>query len=233
MLGKTCRTPLLALLALVSGLALGLILDAGSIHSEPRMDFQRFHQLLEERFGAQRLRVSHDWEKMLEEVAKLPDDQKVRHVSRFFHRHLRYETDIRLWGKEDYWATPLETLGMGRGDCEDWAIAKYFSLRLLGIDDRHLRLIYVRAGPRTGSGGEPHMVLGYYPDPAGEPLILDNMIRDVLPASRRTDLIPVFSFNSQGLFVGLRSTPSGPSSARLSHWREVLDRVRREGMHFE
>ena len=227
--GIPCRTVLLALLVM----ALGLVLGADSTQSDPRMDFERFHQLMEQKFGPQRLRVSQNWETLLEEVAGLPDDQKARRVNRFFHRHLRYETDIRLWGKEDYWATPLETLGQGRGDCEDWAIAKYFSLRLLGIDDRHLRLIYARARSRIGQDSEAHMVLGYYPDPAGEPLILDSLIREVLPASRRDDLTPVFSFNSQGLWIGLRATPTSASPTPLSLWRDVLERVSREGIHWE
>ncbi len=197
------------------------------------IDFQRFHQLMEERFGAGRVRESQAWEKMLQDIALLPDREKALRVSRFLHRRLKYAEDERLWGEDDYWATPLETLGQGRGDCEDWAIAKYFSLRAAGIEDRNLRLIYasIRRNDFGTTVTEAHMVLGYYPQPTAEPLILDNLNHRVLPASQRPDLTPVFSFNSAGLWVGQRAMPStGKASAPLSRWRDVLERVQREGM---
>ncbi len=187
---------------------------------------------MEERFGSRRVRVSQAWERLLQDTAQLSDTEKADRVNRFFYQHLRYARDIDNWGQEDYWATPLETMGKGLGDCEDWAIAKYFSLRALGISDRHLRLIYVSA--RITYAGrtitEPHMVLGYYPDPADEPLILDNLIRQVRPASQRPDLTPVFSFNSEGLWVGLQQPGGAGASAPLSRWRDVLERVQEEGM---
>ena len=94
-----------------------------------------------------------------------------------------------------------------------------------------MRLIYVRAkigGPHS-SISQAHMVLGYYPKPGDEPLILDNLVTEIYPASRRTDLTPVFSFNSEGLWVG--QTNSGNSAtARLSRWRGVIERMQQEGM---
>ncbi|GAB2604732.1 transglutaminase-like cysteine peptidase [Nitrincola alkalisediminis] len=202
--------------------------------SRVAIDFTRFHQLMESRYGASRVGVSREWERMLNEIASLSDQDKIQRVNQFFHRHLRYQTDIRLWGVEDYWASPLETLGKGMGDCEDYAIAKYISLRKAGISDNNLRLIYVRArtgGPRS-TVTEAHMVLGYYPHPTAEPLILDSLISTVEPASRRPDLTPVFSFNSEGLWAGNSATPAASSTARLSRWRSVLDRIQQEGVSF-
>ena len=120
-------------------------------------------------------------------------------------------------------------IGRGAGDCEDFSIAKYITLQMLGIGNDRLRLIYVRA--RIGSTTTvAHMVLGFYPQPTDEPLILDNLISSVRPASMRSDLAPVFSFNSAGLWVGGGTASMADPTTRLSRWRDVLDRMRQEGL---
>ena len=121
----------------------------------------------------------------------------------------------------------LETLGKGQGDCEDFAIGKYFSLLAAGVPSVKMRLVYVRA--QIGALIQAHMVLAYYPEPDAEPLILDNLITDIRPASRRPDLIPVFSFNAEGLWQGVAGASAGDPSARLSRWREVLTKAKAEG----
>jgi hypothetical protein len=73
------------------------------------------------------------------------------------------------------------------------------------------------------------MVLAYYANAQAEPLILDNLITDIRPASRRPDLTPVFSFNSEGLWHGNGSQRMGDAAERLSPWREVLRKARAEG----
>lgn len=195
-------------------------------------DFSRLHHLMERRYGRDRVEVSRDWERMLSEAGTLPEQARLQRVNRFFHRHLSYQLDQSLWGKEDYWATPLETLGRGLGDCEDYAIAQYISLRMAGIDDDRLRLIYVRAkigGPRS-SISQAHMVLGYYATPSSDPLLLDSLTSDILPGSQRPDLTPVFSFNSQGLWTpGATASAANPVD-RLSRWRLVLEKIRQEGV---
>ena len=109
-------------------------------------------------------------------------------------------------------------------------MAKYFSLLSLGVAPERLRLVYVRAAI-GGAGGTSvaHMVLAYYATPQAEPLILDNLIGDIRPASRRPDLTPVFSFNAQGLWQGVGAMSAGDPLARLSRWREVLAKAREEG----
>jgi predicted transglutaminase-like cysteine proteinase len=158
------------------------------------------------------------------------DEQRLQEVNRFFNRRIVFVDDIEAWGQNDYWASPLETLEKGRGDCEDFAIAKYFSLIASGVPAAKMRLVYVRA-TIGGPGGvvQPHMVLAYYAQPAAEPLILDNLIGDVRPASRRPDLQPVFSFNGEGLWEGAGARPVGDPLARLSRWRDVLAKARAEG----
>jgi len=76
---------------------------------------------------------------------------------------------------------------------------------------------------------QAHMVLAYYATPAAEPLILDNLISEVRPASRRPDLVPVFSFNSDGLWQGVGAQAAGDPVSRLSRWRDVLAKARAEG----
>lgn len=143
-------------------------------------------------------------------------------VNIFFNR-LRFLDDIKLWGKKDYWATPLEFLGAGGGDCEDFSVAKYFTLRELGIADEKLRLVYVKALELN----QFHMVVAYYPTPAAVPFILDNLEGTIRLATERNDLAPVYSFNGQHLWL-MRARGQGElagEASRLSLWNELRDRV--------
>jgi predicted transglutaminase-like cysteine proteinase len=173
------------------------------------------------------------WKSMLDQARPLDTDDKLNSVNQFFNRRLRFTTDQMAWGRPDYWATPLEFMLQGQGDCEDFAIAKYVSLLKLGVPSDRLRLIYVRArfGSASSGNSEAHMVLGYYSDPTGEPRILDNLVNSIRPATARTDLTPIFSFNSQGLWVPGSAKPAAPDpTARLSRWRNLLDRMGAEGL---
>jgi predicted transglutaminase-like cysteine proteinase len=158
------------------------------------------------------------------------DDARLAAVNHFFNRRIAFADDTRTWNQLDYWASPLELLAKGAGDCEDYVIAKYFSLLVTGVPVSQLRLVYVRL-QMGGSAGvvQPHMVLAYYASHAAEPLILDNLINDIRPASRRTDLIPVFSFNGEGLWQGVDGPAVPDSITRLSRWREVLAKAKAEG----
>jgi predicted transglutaminase-like cysteine proteinase len=151
-------------------------------------------------------------------------------VNEFFNRRVVFTDDRIAFGQDDHWASPLETLETGMGDCEDYAIAKYFSLLAAGVPVARLRLVYVRAaigGP--GGVSQAHMVLAWYAQPGAEPLILDNLIGEVRPASRRPDLTPVFSFNSEGLWQGTAGASAGDPVSRLSRWREIIAKARAEG----
>ncbi len=75
----------------------------------------------------------------------------------------------------------------------------------------------------------PHMVLAHYATPGAEPSILDNLVGDIRPASRRRDLEPVFSFNGEGLWQGVGTSRAGDPAARLSRWRDVQVKARAEG----
>lgn len=159
---------------------------------------------------------------LVERNGAMTDDQMLKVVNDFFNQ-VPYYLDIDHWGKPDYWATPFETLTTFGGDCEDYAIAKYFTLRELGIDDGKLRISYVKAL----NWDQPHMVLTYSPSPRKIPVVLDNLIPEIKSATERTDLIPVYSFNAQGLWLAKergRGQYVG-SSDRLGEWTDMLQRL--------
>jgi predicted transglutaminase-like cysteine proteinase len=175
-----------------------------------------------------------DWQRASADATAMnAAEDKLRRVNEFFNRRIRFADDLEVWGQSDYWATPMETLAKGQGDCEDFTIGKYFTLLAAGIPDDQLRLVYVKA--RIGGPGsslqQAHMVLAYYSAPDAEPLVLDNLITEIRPASRRPDLTPVFSFNSQGIWAGAAggTAPSAGGIGRLSRWQDLLQRARREG----
>lgn len=170
-----------------------------------------------------------EWRAMIESARLLTEREKLDAVNRFFNRSLAFASDVSTWGAQDHWSTPLEFMERGRGDCEDFAIAKYVSLRMLGFGSERLRLMYVHA--QVGAGKPiAHMVLGFFPTPESEPLLLDNMIDSVRPASMRQDLAAVYSFNTRGVWVGDGRAPVADPAQRLSRWRGLLRRMRIEGM---
>ena len=196
------------------------------------VEVDRMLLLAGQRYGDSGAASVAAWRDLLTQSASQPDAVKLRRVNEFFNRRTRFGEDSEIWGTQDYWATPLETLGRAQGDCEDFAIAKYVTLKLLGIPSEKLRLTYVKArigGPQS-TLVQAHMVLSYYPAPDDEPLVMDNLISDIRPASRRTDLITIFGFNAEGLWVGGASPRAASASQRLSKWQSVLARMREEGI---
>ena len=207
-----------------------VLILAGWVTAAPDLD--RMQRLASERYGARAVETITAWRQLLADSADLDTEAKLSRINTFFNRRVRFLDDEVVWGTKDYWATPLDTMGRGAGDCEDYSISKYVSLLLIGVPTEKLRLIYVRAqiGGASSTVTQAHMVLGYYSTPDSEPLILDNLIGDVREAGRRQDLIPVFSFNSAGLWAAGASASSGDPTARLSRWRAALERMREEGL---
>lgn len=209
---------------LLRGLA-GLVLLVSAL--VPRAwDADRMN-LAAQRLGPRAVEGARALQPLLARMSGLDEAAKLPLVNEFFNRRILFRDDTEVWGQVDYWASPLETLNKGAGDCEDYAIAKYFSLVAAGMPVAKLRLVYVRA--QIGGAVQAHMVLAYYAQPEAEPLILDSLIGEVRPASRRPDLAPVFSFNSEGLWQGVAGASAGDPVARLSRWREVLEKARAEG----
>ena len=185
---------------------------------------------MEKRYGSDGSALLERWNKVVMDGAQQSPEAQIKQVNQFFNRNLHYTEDLLLWKKSDYWATPLETLGVRAGDCEDYTFAKYLTLLRMGVPSQHLRLIYVRAriGGMQSKIFQAHMVLGYYAQPDSVPLIMDSLVGTIEPANRRPDLRPVFSFNSEGLWVGDHRSTADPT-ARLSRWRDLLARAQEEG----
>ena len=194
-------------------------------------EFDLLFNRVQQRYGNVAAHLVQDWESVLISSRNLPETDKLKRINEFFNRRIRFEDDTQVWHQVDYWATPLELIGKGAGDCEDFSIVKYFSLREAGVAREKLRMTYVRAriGGPNSDVNVAHMVLAYYPAPDAEPLILDNLISDIRPASRRTDLTPVYSFNSDGVFSGSSAQVVTPVD-RLSRWKDLLLRMQAEGM---
>lgn len=179
-------------------------------------------KLVEERFGAPARERMNRWVELARLGKAATDDRRLQMVNTFFNG-VPFRSDLEHWGQEDYWATPVELLATHGGDCEDYSIAKFLTLKAMGIDEDKLRITYVKAIELN----QAHMVLAYYPTPDADPLILDNLINDILPASRRTDLSPVYSFNGSGLWLNKlqgQSTRVGDAT-RISRWADLNNRL--------
>jgi predicted transglutaminase-like cysteine proteinase len=160
---------------------------------------------------------------LISEVTPLDDQKKLQRVNQFFNDEVRFISDELHWKQEDYWATPYESLVRRAGDCEDFSLAKYFTLIKAGMDPEKLRITYVKAIKL----GQAHMVLAYYPTPSAEPLVLDNLIPEIKKASKRRDLVPVYSFNASGFWLNKMSGKNirlGGAS-RVTMWTEFIERM--------
>lgn len=196
-------------------------------------DFDRLLASITQRWGAAAGPKFNGWRALVVGAGSAQDTERLKRANDFFNRQIQFGEDAIIWNQPDYWATPMETLGRGAGDCEDFAIAKYYTLKEMGVASEKLRLIYVRAktGASDAAPTQAHMVLAYYNQPDAEPLVLDNLVAEIRQASRRPDLVPVFSFNSEGVFTGTSPKDGSPSAGvgRLSRWEELLKRARLEG----
>ncbi len=177
---------------------------------------------IEREYGAPAVRRIERWQRMMEFASDFKEDEKLKMVNDFFNS-VKFVEDSKNWGVDDYWATPIEFLAKNGGDCEDFSIAKYFTLIAIGVPEARLRMTYVTAVGVNRS----HMVLTYFSSPRAMPLVLDNLNPRILPASEREDLVPVYSFNGSGLWLA-KSIGSGreiAGSNRLGAWRGLQARM--------
>ena len=172
------------------------------------------------RFGPEARARLEAWKRDAAERKRAPvvEGALLNDVNRMLNR-VPFVDDAVHWGEEDYWATPAESIGSNGADCEDFSIAKYFLLKELGVPIARLRLTYVKSLKLN----QPHMVLAYYPRPDAEPLVLDNLEDTVRPASQRRDLVPVYSFNDEEVWVEMRGRAGSPQ--QLRNWRALMERL--------
>ena len=183
------------------------------------------HQLksIENKFGIQARTRVEDWDAMIESSKDETILNKIKNVNDFFNK-IPYASDLSTWGVKDYWATPFEFMGIGAGDCEDYAIAKYFSLIKLGISDEKLRITYVSYKKANSKFEQAHMVLTYYHKVGVEPVVLDNINKTLQVASKRPDLVPVYSFNASGLWQAKTKGESRVGNNELKSWKDLMSR---------
>ena len=137
--------------------------------------------------------LAASWHKVREKIASLPPDKQVIEVNKFFNR-FPYRLDSEAYGIMDYWATPAEFMAKS-GDCEDYAIIKYFALRQLGFDTDALRIVVLTDTIRNLA----HGVLAVYI--ASEVYILDNLSNLAMSHNRLKHYKPQFSVNEKYRWV--------------------------------
>ena len=215
------RISCLALRAFLAAVLLTCL--SGALHAAQPFTIDQGTLLWAQRqFGGEGRRRLLSWQDFMRRVDK-DEHIFVEQVNKFFNSFV-FVGDAQHWGRSDYWATPTEFIASGGGDCEDFAIAKFFSLKSLGISSDKLALNYVFASRLNQS----HLVLAYYPLPGKEPWILDNLMDAIKPASQRTDLVPIYSFNANTLWESkeLEKGKRIGNSRRIRPWRELLTRMK-------
>jgi predicted transglutaminase-like cysteine proteinase len=217
----------LLVLAGAASLAAGVI---GTLEAQPRIELgfttavsERLIELYSGRFGPRAAERLQAWKTYAGTRGAAPGTERdlLEEVNRVLNR-IAFVDDARHWGEVDYWATPAESVASNGADCEDYTIAKYFLLKELGVPIAKLRLTYVKSVKLN----QAHMVLAYYPRPDADPLVLDNLEERVRPASQRNDLIPVYSFNDEEVWVELRGRSGSPTQIR--NWSALIARLERE-----
>lgn len=136
-----------------------------------------------------------EWRSLVSSLEGQSQREQLREINDWGNAH-PYVVDQINWGKEDYWETPYEFMAIN-GDCEDYAIAKYYSLRALGYGDDRIRIMIVQD---LNLGGIIHAILGVKGDD-GETFILDNQIEQVMPASKIYHYRPIYGINQTAWWV--------------------------------
>ena len=141
----------------------GLLILTVAIHALTGEKFKLDEEILawaEVRYGKDAQKRLLAWEKLIKEDNSASDMDMLEKVNRFFNK-MEFVSDAVHWGQEDYWATPVEFLASNGGDCEDFSLAKYFTLKAMGIPEKKLNLTYVKALQIN----QAHMVMTYYEPP--------------------------------------------------------------------
>jgi predicted transglutaminase-like cysteine proteinase len=131
------------------------------------------------------------WDAFIEQSRKLPKDQQLEAVNKWVNAHA-YVEDWANWGLPDYWETPREFLTRG-GDCEDFAITKYFSLVRLGFSPADLKIVVVKDVKLQMF----HAVLSVQRLDSPT-VLLDNQNVQIVPMAVATNYRPIYSLNGYG-----------------------------------
>ena len=163
------------------------------------------------------------YEEVKNKARNLDINKKLTQINLFINGSLA-EFDNASMGIDDYWMTPKEFFIKGHGDCEDYVIAKYFTLLELGVKKENLYPAIVKV---EGSASL-HLVLLYVEDKNKSPLVLDNLSFKILPFSKRTDLTPKVAFNEIDSYTLTREKflqKANVDWGKENKWEKLLNRV--------
>lgn len=165
------------------------------------------------------------WQHFIASHRQAAERRKLQLVNSYVNQFV-YQRDGAGLAAAEHWATPYEFILHNGGDCEDFAIAKYFLLRSLGVPQERLQITYAYHRNLM----QYHMVLMYLPSASGPVLVLDNLTDSIQPFAERSDIAPVYGFNQRQLWVlnpAAQRTPAG-AATRLARWQALQGRMRRE-----
>ncbi len=198
-----------------------LVVSATILISSPEFFIAKiFLDKIEKEYGPFAKRRALSLVQTMNSVRDSDEKVKLESVNDFFNQ-TPYASDQNIWGVSDYWATRLELIGKDKGDCEDYVIAKYFTLKELGVSPKKLYMTYAKSLRFKTA----HLVLTYYETPRSIPLILDNINLKILPATQRNDLVPIYSFSGDELFNSKQAQIGkiAPASTRQTRpWDELI-----------
>ena len=175
--------------------------------------------------SAELRRARRSFDDLAHEASLLDLDARPGFINVAVNQRIVYACDPASAPGGDEWSTPYETLARGCGDCEDFAITKYFLLIASGAPQHGVRLLYARCrGPDLTAPPMPHMVtIARWP--LGDPWVLDNINPLVVALTWRDDLEPVFSFNASGVWPGAGIEPLPPKRGSIQRWRATQART--------
>jgi len=176
-----------------AGSAQAKMFGKGEIASDNISQFTKWNSVVERHEKSLKESQSHEIAAWKKDIALFKDlgttRQKIEAVNNYINARIEYKPDSDVWGKSDYWATIAETLGKGYGDCDDYAIAKYFTLREAGIAEEAMRIVVLK----DNSIDQIHAVLSV--EVNGTTYILDNQSPYLRTDQQITFYEPIYSIN--------------------------------------
>lgn len=165
------------------------------------------------------------YEKVKIKVKNFDLIRKLSHINSFINKIIP-AYDLKNSQSRDYWATPKEFLIKGKGDCEDYAITKYFTLLELGIPKEKLYFCIVNVKAQRTA----HMVLLYFEEKNSVPLVLDNLSSVVITLDKRKNLIPKIAFNELGIYTISKNRLNKKVVAKNSKFDNLLEKVYKDNL---
>ena len=154
-------------------------------------------------------RHCEDWQALKMQLASVSDRLTLLKQVNDAVNRLQYVSDSQQWALKDYWATPVEFFARRAGDCEDYAISKYFLLGELGVPVQAMRIAIVHDTARNLT----HAVLVVQTDRG--PMMLDNVIEEVLPAAAVPQYRTLLALNQGSMSTYLATSGSSAAGQQL------------------